>query len=423
MYVVCALLFMGMRVCTIILLHIRYTKDLCMPIKKKITNTSIKALTVEQGRLNDTEISGFHARISPKGAIKYYFYYRLNGKQRNYFIGSADSLTPAQARDLVKEKAGLVASGVDIQESRHEAKKTEMRKNLTLGRFLSEHYKDYLISMNPKRADQAYACIAHSFVHLLDKPLEEIKAWDIQQWITERRKLGRAPATIEYCVNRLRAALNRAVEWEFIDSHNLSSVKLIKQDNTRIRYLSKEEEKRLLDALQDRNHCVRKSCNKIEPVEFIDFLEPLVLTAMNTGMRKGELLSLRWEHVSLPNRYLTIRSENAKSKKTRTIPLNDTVLKLFERWQAQNPDADYVFISNNQPVEFFQYPWQSLLKEAAIENFRFHDLRHHFASKLVMAGVDLNIVRELLGHADLKMTLRYAHLAPEHKAAAVNLIG
>ncbi len=148
-----------------------------------------------------------------------------------------------------------------------------------------------------------------------------------------------------------------------------------------------------------------------------------MITAMNTGMRKGELLSLRWEHVSLPNRYLTILSENAKSKKTRTIPLNDTVLKLFERWRAQNPDADYVFISNNQPVEFFQYPWQSLLKEAAIENFRFHDLRHHFASKLVMAGVDLNIVRELLGHADLKMTLRYAHLAPEHKAAAVNLIG
>ncbi|MCK8063394.1 site-specific integrase [Vibrio sp. 1CM7H] len=224
-------------------------------------------------------------------------------------------------------------------------------------------------------------------------------------------------------MNRLRAALNRAVEWEFIDSHNLSSVKLIKQDNTRIRYLSNEEEKRLLDALRDRNHCVRKPCNEIEPVEFVDFFEPLVLTAMNTGMRKGELLSLRWEHVSLPNRYLTIRSENAKSKKTRTIPLNDTVLKLFERWRAQNPDADYVFISNNQPVEFFQYPWQSLLKEAAIENFRFHDLRHHFVSKLVMAGVDLNIVRELLGHADLKMTLRYAHLAPEHKAAAVNLIG
>ncbi|MBM4837276.1 site-specific integrase [Vibrio parahaemolyticus] len=394
-----------------------------MPVKKKITNTSIKALTVEQGRLNDTEISGFHARISPKGAIKYYFYYRLNGKQRNYFIGSADSLTPTQARDLVKEKAGLVASGVDVQESRHEAKKNEMRKSLTLGRFLADHYQDYLMAMNPKRAKQSYSCIANSFEHLMDKPLNDIKAWDIQQWISERRKLGRAPATIEYCVNRLRAAFNRAVEWEFIDSHNLSSVKLIKQDNTRIRYLTQKEEKRLLDGIQERNQRIRQSDRTKAHLKFVDFFEPLVITAMHTGMRKGELLTLRWEHVSFPNRYLTIRSENAKSKKTRTLPLNDTVLNLLENWRAQNPDADYVFVANNQPVEFFQYPWQSLLKQAGIENFRFHDLRHHFASKLVMAGVDLNIVRELLGHADIKMTLRYAHLAPEHKAAAVNLIG
>ncbi|ENJ1753049.1 site-specific integrase [Vibrio parahaemolyticus] len=394
-----------------------------MPVKKKITNTSIKALTVEQGRLNDTEISGFHARISPKGAIKYYFYYRLNGKQRNYFIGSADSLTPTQARDLVKEKAGLVASGVDVQESRHEAKKNEMRKSLTLGRFLADHYQDYLIAMNPKWAKQSYSCIANSFEHLMDKPLTDIKAWDIQQWISERRKLGRAPATIEYCVNRLRAAFNRAVEWEFIDSHNLSNVKLIKQDNTRIRYLTQEEEKRLLDGIQDRNQRIRQSDGNTEKLRFVDFFEPLVITAMNTGMRKGELLTLKWEHVSFPNRYLTIRSENAKSKKTRTIPLNDTVLNLLEDWRAQNPGADFVFVSNNQPITYFQYPWQTLLKQAGIENFRFHDLRHHFASRLVMAGVDLNIVRELLGHADLKMTLRYAHLAPAHKAAAVNLIG
>ncbi|MGY5618645.1 tyrosine-type recombinase/integrase [Vibrio cincinnatiensis] len=395
-----------------------------MAIKQKITATSIKNLTVEQERLNDTEISGFHARISPKGAIKYYFYYRLKGKQRNYLIGSAEALTPAQARDIAKEKAGLVAKGEDVQASRHEAKKREMRKSLTLGRYLEEHYKAYLVAMNPNSARKAYLCIANSFKHLAHKPLDDITAWDIQQWISERRKLGRAPATITYAVNRLRAAFNRAVEWEFIDSHNLAKVKVIHQDNTRVRYLSKEEEKVLLAALTSRDARLRESlASTAQAGRYVDYLEPLIVMAMNTGLRRGELLTLRWEHISLPNRYLTICSENAKSKKRRTVPLNDTVFHLLEAWRVQNPSADFVFVHRGQPVSFFSYQWRNLLKEAKIEQFRFHDLRHHFASKLVMAGVDLNTVRELLGHADLKMTLRYAHLAPEHKAAAVNLIG
>lgn len=144
---------------------------------------------------------------------------------------------------------------------------------------------------------------------------------------------------------------------------------------------------------------------------------------MHTGMRKGEMLTLRWESVSFENRYLTILSENAKSKKKRTIPMNDTVFNMLSQWRAQNLNEEYVFVHEGKQVSFFQYPWQNLLKAAGIENFRFHDLRHHFASKLVMAGVDLNVVRELLGHADLKMTLRYAHLAPAHTAAAVQLIG
>ncbi|MDA0130622.1 site-specific integrase [Vibrio sp. MarTm2] len=391
-----------------------------MAIKKKITNTSIKQLTIEDERLNDTEISGFHARISPKGAIKYYFYYRLNGKQRNYLIGSADSMTPAQARDLAKEKAGLVASGVDVQTQRAEERKAEVRRSLTLGKYLEEHYKDYLFAMNPKTAKQSYQSIANTFAFLADKPLEDIKAWDIQQWVTDKRKLGRAPATIEYTFNRLKAALNRAVEWEFIESHNLLSVKIAKEDNTRIRYLSESEEAALLSALAARE---AQLCEDNDAHQYADFFTPLITLAMHTGMRKGEMLTLRWESVSFENRYLTILSENAKSKKKRTIPMNDTVFNMLSQWRAQNLNEEYVFVHEGKRVSFFQYPWQNLLKSAGIENFRFHDLRHHFASKLVMAGVDLNVVRELLGHADLKMTLRYAHLAPAHTAAAVQLIG
>ena len=394
-----------------------------MAIKQKITNTSIKALTIVDKRLNDTELSGFHARISPKGAIKYYLYYRLHGKQNNYFLGAAEALTPTQARDLAKEKAGLVASGIDIQDVRHELKKLEKRKNLTLRRYLEEHYYDYLVAMNPKRAKQSYMCIANTFKHLADRPLNDITAWDIQQWIAERRKLGRAPATISNAFNRLKAALNRAIEWDFLDSHNLNLVKLIRVDNTRIRYLSEEEERSLLAALDARDLRLMSERRAVNHDGYADYLTPLVMLAMQTGMRKGELLSLQWQHITLSKRYLTIRSENAKSKKSRTIPLNQTAFTLLSHWRMQNPVGDTVFTSQGAPITHTQRDWQALLKDAGIEQFRFHDLRHHFASKLVMNGVDLNIVRELLGHADLKMTLRYAHLAPEHRVAAVNKIG
>ncbi len=397
-----------------------------MAIKQKITSTSIKNLTIEQQRMNDTEISGFHARISPKGTIKYYLYYRLHGKQRNYLIGSASALTPTQARDMAKEKAGLIAGGEDIQLTRHETKKQEMRKSLTLRRFLDEHYKPYLYAMNPKQAHKSFVCISNTFKHLENKSMDSITAWDIQQWISQKSKQGRAPATMTYAFNRLKAAFNRAKEWDFIDAHNLDSVRLPKVDNTVVRYLKADEEQALLAQLKARDQELRENKvhdRTIRQGRFIDYFEPLVLIAMNTGMRRGEMFTLKWENISFENRYLTITAENAKSKKTRTIPLNDTAYHVLLDWRQQTPDSDYVFTQRGHPIRYIQTPWEKVLTGAGITNFRFHDLRHHFASKLVMAGADLNIVRELLGHSDMKMTLRYAHLAPEHKAAAVNLIG
>tara|TARA_X000000950_G_C13653932_1_gene552904 strand:- start:197 stop:811 length:615 start_codon:yes stop_codon:yes gene_type:complete len=182
---------------------------------------------------------------------------------------------------------------------------------------------------------------------------------------------------------------------------------------------------------------------ELRDFNFADHLEPIVLIAMNTGLRKGELLSLRWENVDLVNNFLTITGSKAKSDKARFVPLNQTAKNTFAKWladvQQHSAENDYSekTISRNKVAKAngyvfegengnhlldFKKAWGKLLDEASISNFRFHDLRHHFASKLVMAGVDLNTVRELLGHGSLDMTLRYAHLAPEHKAMAVSLI-
>ncbi|NOH24431.1 site-specific integrase [Vibrio europaeus] len=411
-----------------------------MVMNQKITTKTIKELTPEDKRLNDTVIRGFHARISKSGDVKYYLYYRIQGRQANYFLGPASVLTPTQARDLATAKLAEVVKGVDIQRLKYEEKAIQdQARVLKLGRFLSERYQPFLLTRNPKTAEKIIKDIRSSFRDFLDKELIAITAWDIELWRNKKTKLGRAPATINYAVNSLKGALSRAVEWQIIESHELTKVKSLKFDNTRIRYLSVEEEMRLLSAIQLRNEEIvrkRESANQHRSVrrkklfpsfnahEFVDYVEPMVLTAMNTGLRRGELLQLVWSDINLDQRYLSVASKNSKSKKTRIVPLNDSVYSALMQWRSQNLNKTFVFPSQvDTPLSDIKKPWLRLLNKAQISDFKFHDLRHHFASKLVMAGVDLNTVRELLGHSDLKMTLRYAHLAPEHKQAAVNLIG
>jgi integrase len=246
-------------------------------------------------------------------------------------------------------------------------------------------------------------------------------------------------STVNGYINTLKGSLSRAVEWGLIDSHDLTKVKSLKVDNTVVRYLTSHEEKQLRTALHKRKVTIKNQrdnanlfrqqrnyqlLEELNVASFADYLEPLILLAMNTGMRKGELLNLQWSQVNLENEFLTVIASNSKSGHSRHIPLNKEAQSTLVKWKVDTNELGYVFKgSGDKPLKDIKKSWGNLLIKADISEFRFHDLRHHFASKLVMAGVDLNTVRELMGHSDLKMTLRYAHLAPEHKAKAVNLIG
>ena len=152
----------------------------------------------------------------------------------------------------------------------------------------------------------------------------------------------------------------------------------------------------------------------------------MVLLALNSGLRRGELLGLKWGDVNLGSKLITVTAATAKSGQTRRIPLNREAHEVLTAWREQHKTAaadSHLFIKGGEPVLRIDVAWSAVTNDAGLFDFHFHDCRHHFASKLVQAGVDLNTVRVLLGHSEIAMTLRYSHLSPNGLASAVSKIG
>ena len=185
-----------------------------MTIKKKITATSIKELKPADKRINDSELSGFHARISEAGKIHYYIYYRHKGKQVNFKLGSHPIITPVQARDLAKDKLAEVTKGVDVQTVKKSDRiETKLAKLSTLKAFLEQQYFPWLVTRNPKTADKAQKSFKSSFSEFFDFQLKDINAWELEKWRSKKLKKGLKPATINRQITQLKGCMSRAVEW------------------------------------------------------------------------------------------------------------------------------------------------------------------------------------------------------------------
>lgn len=302
--------------------------------------------------------------------------------------------------------------------------------------FIYSHYAPWFKG-HRKSGNKTLAHIKRCFiVPFGDKSLTEITPVIIDQWRTKRLKNGRSIETVNRDIATFKAALSKAVLWGFIDHHPLEKLKLLKADRrVKVRFLSANEEQRLRESAIAREikikteRCRANEWRKergydlfydLSKVTYADHLRPMILLSINTGLRRGELFSLKWENINFDRATLTIEGMYAKSGKTRHVPLNTEAFQVLKEWHQQCDTNELVFPSkDNEPFNNVKKSWAGLLTSAKIKDFRWHDIRHHFASRLVMAGVDLNTVRELLGHSDIAMTLRYAHLAPEHKAKAV----
>jgi integrase len=241
----------------------------------------------------------------------------------------------------------------------------------------------------------------------MDARIDELEPLTIEKWRIERMKEVKA-SSINRDMTALKAALNWGVNLGVIETNPLARVRRLQERDSqqKVRFLSPDENARLMAAL--------KRCS--------DYLRAMVIISLNTGVRRGALFALLWEDVDMERRILTLRGEEAKNSKINHVPINGPA---FQAFKSLPRTSSLVFPSpkTGNQIDNCRHSWKTLLKAAQIENFRWHDMRHDFASQLVMKGVDLNTVRELLGHSDMKMTLRYAHLAPEAKVKAVGVLG
>jgi site-specific recombinase XerD len=262
----------------------------------------------------------------------------------------------------------------------------------------AEIARDALTYSKVNKAATSYRCDAGRMEVLLgwfrEYPAESITAQDIER---QFQKQEWSPAT----PNRYRALLSLtyrlAIRNGKVKENPARLVPHRLEDNARIRFLSAIEETALRGAIEAK-------CPERLP-EFV--------LALNTGLRLSEQYGLLWGNVSLPLRILTIpRSKNGAM---RHVPLNQAAVKALETLREQYPASELVCGGAREPRRWFE----PVLKDAKVSNFSWHCLRHTFASRLVMAGVDIRTVQELLGHKTIAMTVRYSHLAPKHTLAAV----
>jgi integrase len=368
----------------------------------------------------DSRLPGFTLRVQPSGARSYYARF---GRNRRVALGQAGTIEPDEARERCRKVLGNVAHG------RHPLQGLGGTDGITLGMFIADTYTTWVKASRPRTAADTLDKLNRHFRTWYPEPLTAITVERVKAWKARRLNEGRSPSTVLRDLFTLSSVLRRAVKVGELTENPVRRVDKPRVDRRgKVRFLDQGEESRLRGALMERDLEMqnRRTCGnnrrqtrheRVLPplMHFGDHLTPAVLLSMNTGLRRGEVVKLRWGSMDFNRRLLTVEGRNAKNRQTRHVPLNEEAVSVLRRWREQSGTGARVF----DVATGFQTAWGKALKRAMISNFRWHDLRHHFASRLVQHGVPLNTVRDLLGHSSVGMSLRYAHLAPDQRREAV----
>ena len=316
------------------------------------------------------------------------------------------------------------------------SRKEEIRDQIRKGKYFAERKKytttfDELIQKYREIfKDQKCFGRAKKFAlksiekYFSGKLLSQITPYDIETYkrlrketsITVMRRKGDVWVNVDTGRMRSDASVNRelaclshlfskAVEWEMMEESPFRKMRRLffKENNQRTRFLTEEEIKSLLAV--DYEGCPK-------------YLKPIIATAIYTGLRKGEILNLKWKAVDLERGLIYVRENKQNHLQVKMV--NDDLIDLFMKLPVK---GEYLFHDEEgKPLRDVKRSFQTALRRAGIEDFRFHDLRHTSCSYLTMRGAPIQSVQDHAGHSSIKMIMRYSHLSPAFQKGSVQLL-
>lgn len=422
----------------------RINRDLINELKAEGAND-------KQRDIYDDQLAGFGVRVMPRGkkahaepAISFIYRWTTpEGRQARITIGKvSEGMDAKRARQTVLEqirRTDLRSDTPAVRVLKHERRVADRKTNAmpTVSQYLDGDYRTYWLGRTQSENPETnLKNIRRDFADLMDIRLDEVTRPMMKTWIEKRIAAKRKPAAINRTLGAIGGLFSHAVEHEKIDANPCAKLrqKVDSEEADRLgRELSVEEEQRLRAALDAREAAIRDQrtalgrpdARKLADLPgdhhaYVDYVKPAILLAINTGLRRSELMRMRWSAIDWKTKTVTVEPWTSKTKKRRTVPLNAEALRVLRAWRRQTR-FEFVFANEVGERQEQVRDWVKVRKAAQIEDFRFMDTRHHTATRLINEGAGAYHVQKLLGHRDGRMTQRYmkAREAMLHETVAI----
>jgi len=390
-----------------------------------LTKSRVDGFTgTDAGRYHDATVHTLALNVGKSGSKSWYLRYKArDGKQQSYRIGSYRQYNVTEARTEARKLLGKIAGGADpAAEKRAAIAHDKDSGDRVLSTFLDGYYYGHFLK-HRRTGDATAQRIKASFAPFVSQDMDTITPEQLIRHRAKRLNAGIKPQTLNRERVSIHAMFEQAIKKGLVTANPASTDKfqpLEVIDDKRVRYLGMHDE-------QEGNPAGSERARFMAALETMaDPFKSIVKLTMLTGCRRKEILHLKWADVSLRDNRMTVTAYSAKSAKARHLALVPQAVDTFKSLRPDNVialDREALVFPNpmtGKPFGQVNKQWRTLCRKAEVVDFKFHDMRHDVASRLVMAGVTLYEVADILGHSDTKMTERYAHLSPDTLKTAMD---